>query len=176
MSLSLLIGVLVTIAKKAMTPRFKNFMTTDLYVQLSTLKSDQAPNFGVMTAHHMVEHLIFVTKSMTKRRGEPSGELNKSQMYFRKFLDNGCPFEYRPKEDAKVNDLRTANISEAIEGLKAANDQFYALFASNPEHKSYNNMTGEFNMKELEIFMYQHAQWHLHQFGIVEEFTALVMT
>ena len=156
-----------------MQPKYKSFMVTELIEKLKTLNGDQAPNFGLMTAHHMVEHLIYVTKSMSKRRGEPSGETNKSQQYFRAFLDNGCPFEYRPKEDAKLSDLRSENISQAIEGLEAANADFYSLFESNPDYKSYNEMTGEFNLSELETFNYQHARWHMFQFGLIEEFTPL---
>ncbi|MEL7220987.1 MAG: hypothetical protein AAGJ93_06690, partial [Bacteroidota bacterium] len=141
-----------------MQPKYQDFITNELPQKLRTLAAEQPPNFGLMTAHHMVEHLIYVTKSMMKRRGEPEGELTKSQLYFRKFLDAGCPFEYRPREGAKVNDLRTASIEEAIQILEGANEKFYALFASNPEHKSYSDMMGEFNMSELELFNYQHGR------------------
>jgi len=126
-----------------------------------------------MSAHHMVEHLIFVTKSISKRRGEPAAELNKSQQYFRKFLDKGAPFEYRPKEGqskADLNDLRTPSIQEAIDLLSKATADFYSLFESKPDHKSYNEMMGEFNLSELELFNYQHGRWHLHQFGLIKNF------
>ena len=52
-------------------------------------------------------------------------------------------------------------------------EHFYSLFESNPDHKSYNAMMGEFNLAELELFNYQHGRWHLHQFGIIEEFAPL---
>ncbi len=156
-----------------MTPKYKEFLTKEIFIELRSLPANQAPNFGLMTAHHMVEHLIFVTKSLMKRRGEPEGEMNKSQQYFRKFIDSGAPFQYRPKEDAKLNDLRTTSIEEAIEILASATEKFYALFDSNPDHKSYNSMMGEFNMAELELFYYQHGRWHLYQFGLIEDFTSL---
>lgn len=156
-----------------MAPKYKDFLTKELPAKLSTLPGNQAPNFGLMTAHHMVEHLIYTTKSLSKRRGEPEAELNKSQAYFRKFMDKGCPFEHRPKEDATLNELRTQSIEEAIKILDGAINQFYDLFQSNPNHKSYNQMTGEFNLSELELFNYQHGRWHLYQFGLIEEFTAV---
>lgn len=156
-----------------MTPKYKAFLRTELPSKLRTLPGDQAPNFGIMTAHHMVEHLIYVTKSLAKRRGEPEAELTKSQRYFRKFIETGCPFEYRPKEGATVNELRTSNIEEAVQILESATENFYALFESNPDHKSYNTMMGEFNLAELELFNYQHGRWHLHQFGVIEEFAPL---
>lgn len=75
-----------------MKQKYKDFLLNELPSKLKTLNTSQAPNFGLMTAHHMVEHLIFVTKSIQKRRGESEAELNKSQLYFRNFLDKGCPF------------------------------------------------------------------------------------
>lgn len=156
-----------------LTPKYKDFLSKELPQQLSTLSADQTPNFGLMTAHHMVEHLIYVTKSLSKRHGEPEAELTKSQLYFRTFIDKGCPFEYRPKEGAKVNDLRTPNIEEAITILALAVERFYNIFKENPNFKSYNKMMGEFDFNDLELFHYQHGRWHLHQFGLIEEFTAV---
>ena len=161
-----------------MTPKYKDFLTKELPAILRTLPGDQEPNFGLMTAQHAVEHLIYVTKSMSKRRGEPSGELNKSQLYFRKFLAGGCKFEHRPKEGvtkADLSELRSPNMEAAIQGLEAAAAQFYNLWDSNSAHKSYNEMMGEFNMAELELFQYQHGRWHAHQFGLVKEFAAVEM-
>jgi len=158
-----------------MKPKFKDFLLKELPLKLRTLPADQAPNFGLMTAHHMVEHLIFVTKSMQKRRGEPEKELNKSQLFFRKFIETGCPFEYKPNEDGSLNDLRTESIEAAVKILETATVKFYDLFESTPNHKSYNAMMGEFNLEELELFNYQHGRWHLHQFGIIEKFAPLIL-
>lgn len=159
-----------------MSPRYKKSLLEELPSLFKNLTGSQEPNFGLMTAQHMVEHLTYVTKSLSKRRGEPQGEPTKSQLYFRKFIDKGCPFQYRPKEGVSKADLaplRSENISAAIAGLEAATASFYQLFETNPDHKSYNDMMGEFNLEELEIFLYQHGRWHAHQFGLIDEFTPL---
>ncbi|MEM6321836.1 MAG: hypothetical protein AAF960_29520 [Bacteroidota bacterium] len=158
-----------------MVPKYKDFLTKELPTMLRTLEGDQEPNFGLMTAQHMVEHLIYVTKSIAKRRGEPKDDPTKSQRYFRKFIDAGAPFEYRPKDGVtkeNLNDLRSPNMEAAIQGLEAATNQFYELFESNPNHRSYNDMMGEFDLTELELFNYQHGRWHAHQFGLIEKFSA----
>lgn len=160
-----------------MTPAYKAFLTEELPALFRTLPEDTEPNFGLMTAHHAVEHLIYVTKSMVKRRGEPSGEPTKSQLYFRNFIDKGAPFKHNPREGVTKENLaplRSATIEEATKGLEAASAQFYSLFDTNPDYKSYNEMMGEFNLSELEIFMYQHGRWHAYQFGLIEEFTPIV--
>jgi len=159
-----------------MTPKYKDFLSTELPAMLRKLSGDQAPNFGLMTAQHMVEHLTYVTKVFMKRVGEPEGELTKSQLYFQKFISKGCPFAYRPKEGvtkADLKALRSATIEEAIQGLEAATAKFYAFFEENPSFKSYNPMMGEFTMDQLELFAYQHGRWHAHQFGLIEEFSAV---
>lgn len=160
-----------------MKPQYKDFLTIELPTKLRTLSGTQAPDFGLMTAHHMVEHLSYVTKSMPQRRGEPAAELNKSQLYFRQFVDRGAPFEHRPKPGktkADLKEVRTQSIEEAVQILEQETKQFYALFETNPEHKSYNEMTGEFNLSEIEFFCYQHGRWHLYQFGLIEKFTAII--
>lgn len=156
-----------------MTIKYKHFLTKELPEMLRTLEANQPPNFGIMIAHQMVEHLVYVTKVMMKRKGEPEAELTKSQLYFKNFVANGCPFEYRPKKGAKANELRTASIEEAIQLLETATEKFYDLFESNPTYKSYTPMTGEFNLEELELFNYQHGRWHLYQFGVIDKFTAV---
>ena len=162
--------------KSKMKPKYKDFLSKELPTMLRQLEGSQAPNFGLMTAQHMVEHLTYVTKTFMKRHGEPEGELTKSQLYFQKFIAKGCPFAYRPKEGVTKDDLsalRSANIEAAIQDLEAATTRFYTLFEESPNHKSYNAMMGEFNMEQLELFAYQHGRWHAHQFGLIEEFTAV---
>jgi 2-haloacid dehalogenase len=162
-----------TIKKAPSQPKYKNFLTKDLPQMLRKLTADQAPNFGLMSGQHMVEHLIYTTKSIMKRIGEPEGELTKSQRYFRKFIEKGAPFEHRPKPNltkADLSPLRSPNIEAAIQGLEAAIQKFYDLFDSNPDFISYNPMMGSFNMAELELFNYQHGRWHAYQFGLIEQF------
>jgi len=159
-----------------MIPEYKDFLTTELPAMLRTLAGDQEPNFGLMTAQHMVEHLTYVTKVFMKRVGEPEAEMTKSQLYFQKFMAKGCPFQYRPKEGvtkADLNALRSPDMETAIQGLEAATKQFYAHSEENPTFKSYNPMMGEFTTDQLELFAYQHGRWHAHQFGLIEEFGAV---
>lgn len=65
-----------------MKPSYKDFLLNELPSKLSTFTADQEPNFGLMTAHHIVEHLIFVTKTIQKRNGEPTADLSKSRLFF----------------------------------------------------------------------------------------------
>lgn len=156
-----------------MQTTYHHFLTQQLPQFLRSLAPDRAPNFGLMTPQHMVEHLTWVTKAVPKRRGEPAAEPNKSQLYFRGFIEKGAPFEHRPKAGVTLQSLRSADMSTAITELEKATAQFYELAAKNPTHVSYNDMMGAFNLDELELFLYQHGRWHAYQFGLIEEFAAV---
>lgn len=156
-----------------MQASYHHFLTQQLPLLLQSLAADRVPKFGIMTPQHMVEHLTWVTKATPKRRGEPAAEPNKSQLYFRRFIDKGAPFEHRPKAGITVADLqplRSADLASAIAALEKATAQFYELAEKNPAHVSYNDMMGAFNLHELELFLYQHGRWHAYQFGLIETF------
>lgn len=159
-----------------MNLRNKDFVLQELAPMLRTLEGTQAPNFGLMTAQHMVEHLVWVTKVMSRRIGEPEGgEATKSQLYFKKFVTKGCPFEYRPKDDRNTDlkPLKYGSMEEALDALEDTNKKVYELLEANPDYKSYSAMTGEFNVAELDMFVGQHGRWHCYQFGLLEAFAPM---
>jgi len=134
------------------------------------LKEDTVAKFGLMTPQHMVEHLLWVTKTTIGRKGEPDGEPTKSQLYFQKFINNGAIFQYQPKEDASLKALKYGSLEEAIAQVAPAIDRFYKYCEEHPNAKSYNPIMGELTQEQLEIFHAQHYRWHLYQFGLVETF------
>jgi len=151
----------------------KEFLVNQVPDLLKELKAEAEPNFGLMSPQHMVEHLIWVTKSSLKRAGEPAAELNKSQSYFRKFLDSGAKFKHRPKEGQTKDDLaklRYGSLEEAIAEVPKATDRLFTTFQENPSYKSYNEMMGEFDKNDHELMHYEHFKWHLYQFGIIEKY------
>ena len=160
-------------AGRGAQPKYRQFLTEELPALLRTLPVDRKANFGLMTPQHMVEHLSYVTKVMPKKQGAPPTELSKSQQYFRRFVDKGCPFEYRPRDGVTASDLsplRAVNMEAAIRDLEGAIQRLYDLWDQTPDHRSYNEMMGSFNLSELERFAYQHGRWHAYQFGLLDTF------
>lgn len=148
----------------------KKFLQTEVLPLLENLTADAVPNFGLMTPQHMVEHLIWVTKTTIGRKGEPEKELTKSQLYFKKFIANGAVFKYRPKPDVTKADLRPlkyASLEAAIEQIAPAIERFYQYFEDTPNALCYNPMMGEMTQADLEVFHAQHYRWHLRQFGLM---------
>lgn len=150
----------------------REFLTMQVPQILTNLTADTVPKFGLMTPQHMVEHLTWVTKSSLTRNGEPEPELSKSQLFFRKFVDNGAIFKHRPSDKTKddLQALKYGSLIEAIESIPEAVDRLYQTFEKNPNFKTFNPMMGEFNFEDQELFHYQHYKYHLFQFGLIDSY------
>lgn len=150
----------------------KEFLTKQLPQLIANLQPDTVPHFGLMTAQHMVEHLIWVTKSSAKRYGEPEGPPTRGQLGFRKFIDRGAIFEHRPKNKTKADlpPLKYDSLAEAVGHISEAVDRFYNQFESDPSFKAYSPMMGELSFEDLELFHYQHFRYHFWQFGLLESY------
>jgi len=146
------------------------FLQAEVLPLLQNLTADREPNFGLMTPQHMVEHLIWVTKTTIGRKGEQEKEPTKSQLYFGKFIANGAIFEHRPKPGqtkADLPPLKYSSLQEAIEQVAPAIERFYQHFEDNPDAVCFNPMMGELTKADLEVFHAQHYRWHLQQFGLL---------
>jgi len=151
----------------------KQFLVNQVPDIIKKLRADTAPNFGLMTPQHMVEHLIWVTKSSLKRKGDPPAEATKSQAYFRKFLDSGAQFKYKPKAGQTKDDLpalRFGSLDEAVAQIPDAVSRIFSTFEEKPSFKSYNDMMGEFTKSDHELMHYEHFKWHLFQFGLIDKY------
>jgi len=146
------------------------FLKEDAIPLLAKLKEDAVAKFGIMTPQHMVEHLIWVTKTTVGRKGEKPAEPTKSNLYFQNFIATGAKFKYRPKEDATLKELKYGSLQEAIDNVAPAIARFYQYFEADPNALCFNPLFGEMNQEQLEVFHAQHFRWHLYQFGLMEEF------
>ncbi len=152
--------------------KHKDFFEKDLPQFLQNLAANQAPRFGLMTAQHMVEHLLMTMKTSVKRYGEPEDPPTKGQVGFKAFITKGAPIEHRPSDKTKADlpELKYANLEEAINKMPEAVSRFYTHYEANPEFRCYNKFMGELGFDELELFHYQHFRFHLHQFHLLETF------
>ena len=140
----------------------KKYLLETVPQLLSTLSNEHEPKFGIMSAQHMVEHLIWVTKSSVKNYGPAPEELTTGQQRFMKFIDNGAKFEHRPK-DQKREDLdppRMADISAAIDEIPNA---IARLYQHTEDHVFFNPMMGKLTFEQMEIMHASHFKWHLEE-------------
>ncbi len=157
----------------------QEFLTQTLPTLLGRLEASQEPNFGLMSAQHMIEHLIWTTKSFTRRKEKPADwQPTKSALGFQRFLAKGAPFEYRPKEGqskADLSPLRMESMESAINTLMEAISDMYAFGEEDPNYHSFNPFSGEFNMKQMDLLIGQHCRWHCYQFGLLPAFSPQIV-
>ena len=150
----------------------REFLVTQVPELLKKLRSDTEPNFGLMTAQHMVEHLIDIADNSTKRHGEPEGEPTETHLWFKDFIANGAvPIQHRPEENktrADLPPLRYPSMEAAMEEVPRAIQRFYDFYQKHPGFISYSPIFGELSFEEMEVFHLSHYRYHLWQFGLIE--------
>jgi oxepin-CoA hydrolase/3-oxo-5,6-dehydrosuberyl-CoA semialdehyde dehydrogenase len=133
------------------------------------LKSEQKASFGLMTPQHMIEHLIWVTKSSIKDYGPAPAELTEGQKKFMHFIQSGKPFQYRPsdKTEADLPELRYASLEEAVSHMPEAIDRLVKDVSSRGDKAYYNPMMGAVSVIDMIGFQRRHFEHHLeNQFGL----------
>lgn len=152
----------------------KEFLVTQVPELLKNLREETEPQFGLMTAQHMVEHLIDIADNSTKRHGEPEREPNETQLWFKDFISKGAtPIMHRPEPNKSKSDLpplRYESMEDAMKEVPNAIQRFYDFYEGNPEFVSYSPIFGELTFGEMEVFHHSHYRYHLWQFGLLEAY------
>lgn len=144
----------------------KKYLINTVPELLKQLKADNEPAFGIMTAQHMVEHLIWVTNSSVKDMGPAPEQLSEKQLGFVKFIEKGANFKHRPTEKRRedLDPPRMENIDAAIKNIPEAIQRLYACDA---DKTFYNPMMGKLSFAQMELFHAKHFEYHLEeQFGL----------
>ncbi|WP_343849119.1 DUF1569 domain-containing protein [Algoriphagus jejuensis] len=138
---------------------------------LENLTVDTPAKFGIMTPHHMVEHLTITVKISYNRIKIPEFELNEKQHLQKKALLD-TPLEF-PKgilapgmNAGELMPLRSADLAEAKKQLMASVLAYHEFFAADPHAKSVHPRFGKLTYAEWERFHPKHFKHHFEQFRI----------
>ena len=139
--------------------------------QLKGLEADATPAFGVMTPQHMLEHLIWVTKSSIKDFGPAPdrSELPEKVLKFMHFIESGKPMKYIEKDvtAADLNDLRLESLEAAKVGVAEAIDRLINDYNSRGDKPYFNPMMGVVSKEHMIDFHRRHFVHHLEsQYGL----------
>lgn len=146
----------------------QDFLTQEVPQRLAALTETTSKKFGLMTPQHMVEHLVLMTKVSVRQYGDIADPRTEGQVKFKKFIEKGAHFEYRPsnKTAADLPKLKYASLEEAIASYPKGIEGFYAHYSANPDFLSYNQIQGALGFKDLEFLHARHFAYHLDQFGL----------
>lgn len=150
------------------TMNYKEFLTQEVPVMLEQLTADTEPQWGMMTAQHMLEHLAKITKTSVKSYGEPPAQPTEGQLKFKAFIENGQPFKKNDSKAGKLDDLFYSTFDEARQAVVEAVQRFYNAFEQNPDLQPYNPIMGALSFNELQHFHHKHYRHHFEQFGLLK--------
>ncbi len=150
---------------------FLNFEDkTDVISRLKSLKTDQQPEWGIMTPQHMVEHLIVTTKISNGGLSIPCRIPKEQIPQYKAFL---LESDQEMQKGIKANgmegllDLRYPSLAASIEKLEHEIDQFHVYFEHNPEAKIVNPVLDEIGYEDWKTFHKKHFTHHFKQFGLL---------
>jgi hypothetical protein len=152
-----------------MTIGKENFLRSRLIPLLQRINPDRSPQWGKMSFHQMVEHMVDVVKvangHLIMNQVTPAERLP----LYRDFLMSEKPFKENTKSPVLPEEplpLRTRTIQAAIGRLQEELIDFFQAFEKNPAFKTLHPVFGELDFNENVQCLYKHSQHHLKQFGV----------
>ena len=146
------------------------FLKTDFIKLLSTLKSTDKGNWGLLNGQQMVEHM---SDSVRIANGKDKMQLHtpeKQVEAFRKFAMSDKEFKPNTK-NALLSEtpppVRNANMQEAILELENEITAFISYFEINKDATITNPFFGDLNFEEWVHLLFKHAMHHCKQFGLM---------
>jgi len=144
----------------------RQYLTDVVPLLLDQLTEDHEPTFGVMTAQHMLEHLIWVAKSSVKEFGPAPEEYTEGQQKFMKFVEHGAAFKVYPPKKTR-EELDPTRMPDLASAKAVIPDAINRLYHHEGDHVFFNPMMGSLSFEQMELFQAKHFEWHLEkQFGL----------
>ncbi len=148
------------------------FITVESLEKLNALTESIQPNWGVMSAQEMIEHVEYVFAI--------SIEKNKTKLYtpteqlsaYKAFLLSDKQFRENTKAPIEMvgetpEPLRYTSLDEAKERLANSINDFTAFFEGNEDRQTMHPAFGMLDYNEWVLMHYKHVLHHLKQFGLV---------
>ncbi len=138
------------------------------------LSPDLVPRWGIMTPHHLVEHLSLVFIYSTGKFGkEFKGEVERARKIKDRFMQAERPF---PKSvplpglaPGELRPLREASLEDAKQVLRDSVQRFHQHYAAQPYDQNPHGYLGLMTYDEWQKFHLKHLEHHAIQFGLLPE-------
>lgn len=151
----------------------ESFFKVDVPKALDQLQADITPQWGLMTAQHMVEHLIVTYKMSIGRIKIPAvvkpEEMERNKTYLMKDspMRRSVP---SPTGKNELQALRFDSLADAIKKLKEEVIKFDEFREQNPEFLAVHPYSGPMNPAEWLLFHRKHFKHHLIQFDLIPDY------
>ncbi len=148
------------------------FLTSEVPKYLNKLKSESSPKWGIMSAQHMVEHLIYILEnSSDKREMElliPKEKLERSKAFLLSDYGLVPNFKFPLLPEGKTVPLKFGHLTEALNAWMQELDYFLSYVDDESFKTVMHPFFGSLNREEISLFQYKHHAHHLMQFGLLD--------
>lgn len=139
---------------------------------LSKLTEETKPQWGTMSAQHMLEHIEYTYRIASGEIQDfdittPEKILEKvhATLYNYKKMPQGYDFPLAEKSEIKR--LKHESLEAAKEKFLEARDEYLNYFKENPDATLKNAVFGELNRYEWYLMERKHLNHHFEQFGLI---------
>jgi len=149
----------------------EKFLTEEYITLLKKLKADEKPQWGVLSAQGMVEHMTDSIGIAWERLKEPMQTAPESLEKAKGFAMSDKPFKPNTKNTYMSETpapLRNANMEDAIQELENEILLFTTHYQFNEGAIVTNPFFGDMNYKEWVHLLHKHAIHHLKQFSVID--------
>lgn len=153
--------------------KVEDFFREEVPGLLDKLGPDQSPIWGLMTPHHMVEHLIVTFKMSIGRIKIPVISKEEDFPKLKAYLMKDSPMRRSvPSPTGKNNlqPLRSASLDEAKEKLINETNSFLAFMKQNPSFVADHPFGGPMTSEEWLFFHRKHFKHHFIQFDLIPDY------
>lgn len=140
--------------------------------RLQGLRSDTPALFGIMTAQHMVEHLLKTIELSAGKGHVPLAlPLERAERIKSAVVHTANPLPYGFKSPLMPSEglppLVYPDLASSIRQLEIGLDEFGRYYNIHPDTKLINPSLGELNYEEWLVFHGKHFTHHFKQFGLL---------
>lgn len=160
--------ILTLVQKKS---PFFDFSIEKVENLLLGLTEETQPNWGIMTAQHVVEHLDYFTQlalgNIQTNMITPPNRIEKYTASLYNYYAMPKNFQHPAFKKGETEDLKHESLEAAktalIEGLK----EVEARFKNDPNFRAFNPVFGYLNRYEWKLYNQKHFNHHFEQFGLI---------
>lgn len=147
-----------------------DFLEKQLQGFLEKLSPDTKPNWGQMTAQHMVEHLAWIVAGSARKWKvmvvTPDEKLPRYRLFVYSNIAIKPNFSAPMLAPGELPALKLPDMAAAIEAYWSAWADFEEHFKANPTDMPSHPLFGPLSSDEWRRFHFKHSVHHLTQFGV----------
>lgn len=148
----------------------KDFFVDEVPKALEKLKAETKPEWGSMTAQHMIEHLVGSWRISNGRAQVQLMTPKERLPAYRQFLFSDEPYKKNLMNPIFANGLpplRKESLDAAVQQLIDEMWMFFEYFNEHPEATFIHPVFGELDKEGWLTFQRKHMGHHLTQFGVL---------